>query len=329
MRRRDFLGVLGVLSCSGALSAEAPRNEHVRRIGVLMNQSPEDPRLKSRAAAFVEELGRLGWHDSETVRIDYRWAEGDGERVRALAAELVALAPDVILAIGGFGVGPLMQATGTIPIVFVSVADPVGSGFVTSLARPGGNVTGFANFEYGISAKWLELLKQMAPSVVRAAVLHDPALVSGAGLLDAVQSAAPSLGVELSPISAGDGGEIEQALAAFAARPSGGLVVTPNAAVILHRDLIIGLTEQHRLPAIYPYSVFAKAGGLMSYGPDTMEQYPRAAGYVDRIFRGESVSDLPVQAPTRYELAINVRTASTLGLEVPANLLVLADEVIE
>jgi putative tryptophan/tyrosine transport system substrate-binding protein len=261
------------------------------------------------------------------VRIDFRWAVGDVDRNRRNAAELVALAPDVILASGSFGVGQLQQATRTVPIVFVNVIDPVGGGFVESLARPGGNATGFANFEYGISGKWLELLKEIAPRVTRAAVLRDPSRASGSGQLGALQSAAPPFGVELSPVGLRDAGEIERAITAFARGSNGSLIVTSGTSSIVHRKLIITLAARHRLPAVYPYRFYVSEGGLISYGPDHVEQYRLAAGYVDRILTGEKPADLPVQAPTRYETVLNLRTAKALGLEVPPTLLARADEV--
>jgi len=311
------------------LGARAQQPAGMRRIGVLMNATPDDLPSQASAAVFVQELHRLGWTDRRNVQIEFRWAGSDASRVRRYAAELVALAPAVILAIGGFGVGPLQHETRTIPIVFVSVADPVGSGFVTSLARPGGNTTGFANFEYGISAKWLELLKQIAPGVTRVAVLRDPALPAGSGLLGAMQSVAPSFGVDVSPIGANDAGEIESTVAAFARGTDGGLIATPNPAVLVHRELIITLAARHRLPTIYPFRFFVADGGLISYGPDTKDQYRHAAGYVDRILKGEKPADLPVQTPTKYELVINLKTATALGLTVPQSLLARADEVIE
>ncbi len=263
------------------------------------------------------------------VQIEYRWASGDGDRSRKNAAEMVALAPDVILATGGVSVGPLLQVSRTLPIVFVQVTDPVGAGYVESLARPGGNATGFIPFEFGTSGKWLELLKEIAPGVKRVAVLRDAALALGMGQLGAIQSVAPSFGVELRPIGVGDVNEIERGVAAFARDPNGALIVTVSPSAISHREKIIRLAEQHKLPAIYPYRFFATDGGLISYGPDTIEPYRRAAGYIDRILKGEKPADLPVQAPTRYELVINLKTAKALGLTVPDSVLARADEVIE
>jgi ABC-type uncharacterized transport system substrate-binding protein len=263
------------------------------------------------------------------VRIDYRWGGGDADNIRKHAAELAALAPDVILAAGGAITGPLLQATRTVPIVFVHVPDPVGAGFVDSLARPGGNATGFINFEYSVSAKWLELLKQIAPGVTRAAVLRDPVITSGTGQFGAIQSAAPSLGVEVSPVNVRDAGEIERAVAAFARSSNGGLIVTVSALAVVHRDLIITLAARHKLPAVYYERNFVADGGLISYGPDYLDQYRRAAGYVDRILKGEKPADLPVQAPTKYKLVINLKTAKALGITMPPTLLATADEVIE
>jgi putative ABC transport system substrate-binding protein len=277
----------------------------------------------------VQSLQQLGWTDGRNVRIDIRWGGGDAERHRRYAAELVALAPDVILASSSSAVGPLLQATRTIPIVFTAVTDPVGAGFVDSLARPGGNATGFTSFEYGNSGKWLELLKEIAPGVTRAAVLRDPAIAAGIGQLGAIESAAPSLGVEVSALNVRDAGEIERAFAAFARSSNGGLIVTSSALAFVHRELIITLAAQHKLPAVYNNRFFVIGGGLISYGPDRFDQFRLAAGYVDRILKGEKPADLPVQAPTKYELTINLKTARALGLGVPAILLARADEVIE
>ena len=301
----------------------------MRRIGVLMGLSADDPEGQARLAAFLQGLQQLGWTDGRNVRIDFRWGAGDADRFRRYAAELVALAPDVILASGSPAVGPLLQATRTVPIVFAPVADPVGAGFVDSLARPGGNATGFMLFEYGIGAKWLELLKEIAPGVTRVAVLRDPAIASGIGQFGAIQAVAPSLGVEVSPVNVRDAGEIERAVAAFARGPNSGLIVTGSALAVVHRDLIITLAARHKLPAVYFERYFVAGGGLLSYGPDFVDQYRRAAGYVDRILKGEKPADLPVQAPTKYELVINLKTAKALGLDVPPTLLARADEVIE
>jgi putative tryptophan/tyrosine transport system substrate-binding protein len=301
----------------------------MRRIGVLNNLSEDDPEGRERMAAFLQSLQQLGWSDGRNVKIDYRWGANDADRVRRYAAELVALAPDVILTAGTLSVAVLQQATRTVPIVFGSVIDPVGAGFVETLARPGANITGFTVFEYGISPKWLELLKQIAPHVTRAAVLRDPSVASGTGQLGALQGAAPSFGLELRPIDVRDAGDIERSVAAFARTSNGGLIVTGSTLATSHRDLIVKLAARHRLPAVYPARYFVSSGGLISYGPDRVEQYHRAAGYVDRILKGEKPADLPVQAPTKYELAINLKAAKALGLIVPPSLLAQADAVIE
>jgi putative ABC transport system substrate-binding protein len=283
----------------------------------------------ARVGAFLQGLQQLGWTDGRNVRIDYRMTAGDAAASRKYAEELVALAPEVILAYGGSTVAPLLQATRTVPIVFVGVVDPVGGGFVASLARPGRNATGFTNQEYGMSAKWLELLKQIAPRVTRVAVMRDPSLTSGTAMLAAIQAVAPSFGVELSPIDVRDAGEIERAVTAFAIGSNDGLILGGNPAGTAHRELIITLAAKHRLPAVYPFRYYITGGGLMSYGPDSIDQCRRAAGYVDRILKGEKPADLPVQAPTKYELAINLKTAKALGLTVPPSLIAIADEVIE
>jgi putative ABC transport system substrate-binding protein len=301
----------------------------MRRIGVLMTLSEDDPEVRERMEAFLQSLQQLGWTDGRNTKIDYRWAANDANLVRKYAAELVALAPDVILTGGTLSVAVLQQATRTVPIVFGSVVDPVGAGFVETLARPGGNITGFTVFEYGISPKWLELLKQIAPKVTRVAVLRDPTVASGTGQLGAIQSAAPSFGLELRPIDARDAGNIERSVADFARTSNSGLIVTASTVATSHRDLIIKLAARHRLPAVYPARYFVGSGGLISYGPNRVEQYHLAAGYVDRILRGEKPADLPVQAPTKYELVINLKTAKTLGLIVPPTVLAQADAVIE
>jgi putative tryptophan/tyrosine transport system substrate-binding protein len=327
MRRREFIGLLGS-AAAWPLAARAQQPERMPRIGVLVSAA-DDPESRARITAFVEGLKELGWTDGRNIRIDTLWGAGDPDLFRRHAAELVALAPDVILVSGGSGMGPMLQATRTVPIVFVQVTDPVGAGFVDSLARPGGNATGFTHFEYGISAKWLELLKQIAPGVTRAAVLRDPAIASGIGQFAVIQSVAPPLGVELTPVNVRDAGEIERAVTAFARGSNGGLIVTASALVVVHRHLIITLAARHSLPAIFPFRFHVTGGGLMSYGPETIHPHWRAASYVDRILKGEKPADLPVQAPTKYELVINLKTANALGLEVPASLLALADEVIE
>ena len=302
----------------------------MRRIGVLTSgAAADDPDGQVRSAAFVRGLQQLGWTDGRNIRIDYRWGAGDADNMRKYAAELVALAPDVILASGTASVAPLLQATRTVPIVFVQVTDPVGAGFVDSLAHPGGNATGFLLFEYAISAKWLELLKEIAPRVSRAGVIRDPAQTAGTGQFGVIQSVAPSLGMDVSAINLRDAPEIERGIAAFARSANGGLILTSSALSVVHRDLIVTLAARHKLPAVYYRRQFVTGGGLISYGPDVAEQNRRAAGYVDRILKGEKPADLPVQAPTKYELLVNLKTAKALGLTVPASLLARADEVIE
>jgi ABC-type uncharacterized transport system substrate-binding protein len=328
VKRREFITLIGGMA-AWPLATRAQQDGRIRRVGVLMHLAADDPEGQARIAAFTQGLQELRWTIGRNVRIDYRWAAGDAERGRKYAAELVALAPGVILAAGGAVVAPLLQASRTVPIVFVQTPDPVGAGFVASLARPGGNATGFTIFEFGMGGKWLELLKQIAPGVKRVAVLRDAALAAGTGQLGAIQSVAPSFGVELSPIDVRDAGEIERAVTAFARSPNDGLLVTGSALATVHRDLIVALAARHRLPAVYPARYFVTAGGLFSYGPDTMDPYRQVAGYVDRILKGEKPADLPVQAPTKYELVINLKTAKALGLDVPPTLLARADEVIE
>jgi ABC-type uncharacterized transport system substrate-binding protein len=289
----------------------------------------DDAQSMARIAAFLQGLQQLGWTDGQNVAIEYRWGAGDPERIRKFAAELVALAPDVILAVGAITVLPLQQVGRTVPIVFANVTDPVGAGIVANLARPGGNATGFTTFEYGISAKWLELLKQIVPRTTRAAVLRDPTIIASISQFAAIQSVAPSLGVELTPIDTRNAGDIERAVIAFAREPNAGLIVVTGTSAIIHRELIISLATRHRLPAVYPFRYYVTGGGLMSYGPDVIDFYRRAATYVDRILKGEKPADLPVQAPTKYELAINLKTARALGLDIPATVLARADEVIE
>ncbi|MGA7531384.1 MAG: ABC transporter substrate-binding protein, partial [Pseudolabrys sp.] len=306
------------------------QSDRVRRIGVLVAATADDGDYQARIAAFQQGLQQLGWSDGRNVHIDTRWATTKPDDIRRHAAELAALAPDVILAgTGTATVAPLLQATRTVPIVFAVVIDPVGAGFVESLARPGGNATGFTVFEYGMSGKWLELLKQIAPAVTRAAVLRDPTIASGIGQFAAVQAVAPSLGVDLSAVDVRDAGEIERAVTAFARSSNDGLIVTASALATRHRDLIIALAARLRLPAVYPYRFFVTIGGLISYGPDFVDQYRQAAGYVDRILKGENPAELPVQAATKYELAINLKTAKALGLTVPPAVLARAGEVIE
>ena len=329
IKRREFITLLGGAAATWPLAARAQQPERVRRIGVLINPAADDPEGQGRLAAFLQALALLGWIVDRNVRIDYRWAAGDPDRARRGAAELVALAPDVILAATTPGVTAVQQATRTVPIVFVTVIDPVSAGFVSTLARPGGNTTGFALFEYGTSAKWLELLKQIAPRVTRVAVVRDPTQVSGTGQLAAIQAVAPSFGVELSPVDVRDAGEIERAIATFARSPNGGLIVTASPAQAAQRKLIIEQAARLRLPAVYAFRYNVVDGGLISYGPDSIDPYRRAATYVDRILKGEKPADLPVQAPTKYETVLNLMTAKALGLTVPAEVLIRADEVIE
>jgi len=329
MRRRDFLGVLGSAAATGPLAAQAQERERARRIGVLLPAAPEDQESQLRLAAFHQGLALSGWTIGRNVRIDTRWATTSASEIRKHAGELIALGPDVILAHGSATVGPLLQMTRTVPIVFPVINDPVASGFVDSLARPGGNVTGFMTFEFGLGGKWLELLKQSAPGVKRVAVLRDAAVPSGFGQFGAIQSVASSFGVEVSPINTGDAGQIERAVASFARSPNGGLIVTAGVEAGRHRSLIVALAARHKLPAIYYTRPFVVAGGLLSYGTDMAEQYRRAASYVDRILKGEKPADLPVQAPTKFELVINLKAAKTLGLSMPPALLSQADEVIE
>ena len=329
MRRREFITLLAGAAAAWPLAARAQQGGRMRRVGVLQNLASDDPAEQARLMAFGQGLQELGWTIGRNVRIENRWSAGDPERIRRNTEEMVALAPDVILASGNAGVAPLLQATRTVPVVFVIVPDPVGAGFVDSLARPGGNATGFIAYEYGLSGKWLEVLKEIAPGVTRAAVIRDPALASGPGQFAAIQSIAPSLGVEVSPVNVRDAGEIERAITAFAHSPNGGLIVTGSALVGIHRHLIIALAARHKLPAVYVERTYVAAGGLVSYGSDFLDQYRRAASYVDRILKGEKPADLPVQAPTKYELVINLKTARALGIDVPPTLLARADEVIE
>ena len=302
----------------------------MRRIGVLMSAVESDPRELEYITAFAQGLAELGWIVGRNVRIEYRWGAGDLDRFRRYAAELVALSPDVVLASAGSIVGAFQQASRTVPIVFVTTIDPVGGGWVESLSRPGTNATGFASYEFSMSGKWLELLKEIAPGVKRVAVIRDPSVPAGSGGLAAIQTVAPSLSVELTPVGVRDAGEIERAITTFARGPNGGLImVGPPSSVQRHNDLIVALAARHRLPAIYPNSIFVISGGLMSYGPDPVDPYRRAAGYVDRILKGEKPADLPVQAPTKYELVVNLKTAKALGITVPQSLLSRADEVIE
>jgi ABC-type uncharacterized transport system substrate-binding protein len=329
MRRREFITLIVGAAAAWPLAARAQQPERVRRIGVLVGFAADDPAAQRRVLAFAQALAQLGWTDGRNARIEIRWSAGDPERIRRYAAELVALAPDVIVASGSAAVGSLLQATRTVPIVFVQLAEPVGAGFVETLARPGGNATGFMLYEYGIGGKWLELLKEIAPRVERVAFLQNPAIASGPGQFGAIQAAAPSLGVEVRPISVRDAGETERAITAFARSSNGGLIVAGGAPAALPRDVIIKLAARHRLPALYSDHAFVTDGGLIAYGPDRIDQYRRTADYVDRILKGEKPAELPVQAPTKYEMAINLKTAKALGLEIPSSVLARADEVIE
>ena len=326
--RRELLAALGSAVAAWPLAARAQQVERTRRIGVLTYIPADDAEGQARLAAFTQALSQLGWSEGRNLRIDARWANaGDVQRH---AAELVAAAPDVLVAATGAPtVASLLQATRTIPIVFAIVIDPVGAGFVASMAQPGGNATGFTTWEYSMSGKWLELLKEIAPGVTRAAVLRDPASASGTGQFGAVQIVAPALGVQVTPVDVRDAGEIERAVATFARGPNGGLIVTGSAGGIVHRELIAKAAARHKLPAVFPSRVYVTSGGLISYGPDLIDQFRRAAGYVDRILKGEKPGDLPVQAPTKYELVINLKTAKMLGLEIPPSVLARADEVIE
>jgi putative tryptophan/tyrosine transport system substrate-binding protein len=329
--RRQFIRLVGGAAAVWPLTARAQqRDERVRRIGLLINLAADDPESQARRAAFQQGLQQLGWTDGRNVRVIARWGAGDADQIRRSAAELVAIAPDVIVATSSPALAASQHATRTVPIVFTSVVDPVGGGFVDSLGQPGGNTTGFTLFEYGLSEKWLELLKQIAPSITRAALLRDAATPRiAAGQSAAIQAVAPSLGVELRPAVVRDAHEIERAVTTFAAGSNDGLVVTGSPLTAIHRDLIVALAAQHRLPAVYPFRYFTTRGGLISYGPDTIEPYRRAAGYVDRILRGEKLANLPVQAPAKYDLVINLKTAKSLDLRVPPTLLARANEVIE
>ena len=329
MRRRRFITLLGGVAVGWPLAARAQQGERVRRIGVLMSTAVDDPQDPARLAAFAQGLQELGWTIGRNLRIDYRWSASSPDNARKYAAELAALAPDVMLASGTIALAAVQQIRHTIPVVFVNLIDPVSGGFVESLARPGGNTTGFLLFEYGISGKWLELLKEIAPRVTRVAVLRDPTQSSGTGQLGAIQSAASQLGVEFRPVGARDAREIERGITDFGRGSNGGLIVTAGTQAREHRELIIGLAARHRLPAVYFNRLFVEAGGLISYGADTIDPLRRAANYVDRILKGEKPADLPVQAPTKFELIVNLKTAKALGLEVPPMLLARSDEVIE
>jgi putative tryptophan/tyrosine transport system substrate-binding protein len=329
MKRREFIALLGGAVAAWPRRAWPEQAQRMRRIGVFMNYAEDTPQSQARLASFSEELQKLGWTSSRNLQVEYRWGVADADHNRRNAAELVALAPDVLLASATAVTTALVQTTRTIPIVFVNVVDPVGAGFVQSMARPGGNATGFIPFEYGMGGKWLERLKQVAPGVRRVAVLQNPIVVSRSGQLGAIEALAPSLGVELSPFTVRDPGEIERAITRFAQAPNGGLIVVGAPSLETHHDVIVALAAQHRLPAVYPYRSYVTAGGLMCYGTDLVAQFRRAAGYVDRILKGEKPADLPVQAPTKYETMINLKTAKALGLTLPKTLLASADEVIE
>jgi putative ABC transport system substrate-binding protein len=330
MRRREFIALLtGAATAVWPLAAAAQQGERVRRIGVLLGATADESQFQAWLGAFLQELAILGWSIGRNMRIDTRWATSNASEIRRHAAELAAVAPDVILAHGGSTVGPMLQATRTVPIVFPVAVDPVGAGFVESLGRPGGNATGFLSLEYSLSAKWLELLKEIAPGVTRVAVLRDPAVSSGPAQFGVIQAVAPSLRMEVSPVNIRDGGETERAVAVSARSSNTGLIVTASAQAATHRELIVKMAARHKLPAIYYERHFAAAGGLISYGPDFVDQYRRAAGYVNRILKGEKAADLPVQAPTKYELVINLKTAKALGLSLPPALLARADEVLE
>jgi putative tryptophan/tyrosine transport system substrate-binding protein len=329
MKRRPFITLLGA-AAAWPLAARAQQSNRVRRVGLLMITAADDPAGQSYIAAFAQGMQQFGWELGGNLRLETRWGGGDTERFRKYATELVAIAPDVILATAASIVAYLQQASRTIPIVFVTTIDPVGSGLVASLARPGGNATGFTAFEFSLSAKLLELLKQAAPRVTRVAVIRDPTVPAGSGGFAAIQTVAPSFGVELFPVGVRDAGEIERDIAEFARVANGGLIVAgPPSSMLLHRDLVVSLAVSHRLPAVYASLGFVTAGGMISYGASQIDQYRRAAGYVDRILKGEKPADLPVQAPTKYELIINLKTAKALGLMVPDMLLARADEVIE
>jgi len=328
MRRREFITLIGGVT-AWPIFARAQQTDRVRRIGVLMNFAENDPAAQARLTVFLQALQQLGWTNGRSVRIDIRWSAGDPERNRRYAAELVALTPDAILASTTVSVAALLQATRAVPIVFVQVADPVGAGFIASLAKPGGNATGFTIYEYGMGAKWLEMLKEIAPRVTRAAIIRDSASVAEIAMFGAIQSVAPSLGMQLSPISLGNASEIEGGISTFAHEPNRGLIVVGSGAAFVHREQIIALAARYQLPAVYPDRGFITSGGLISYGPDRVDSYRRAAGYVNRILNGEKPADLPAQTPTKYEMVINLKTAKALGLSVPPGMQQRADEVIE
>ena len=332
MRRRDFVkAIIGSATGYGSFVARAqePTEKKLRRIGLLMAAAPADPEVGKRLAALQGELGKLGWVEGQNVTFETRWGAGDPERMRLAANELASLAPDLIIANGSSAMDAIQRATRTVPVLFVVVPDPIGAGYADSLAHPGGNATGFAQFEYGIGGKWLELLKEVAPVIKRAGIIRDPTITAGPGQFGAIQSVAPSLGVEVTPLSVRSAAEIERVINTFARNGNGGLIVTGSALAVVHRDLIIALAAKNKLPAVYFADYYVAAGGLVSYGPNLVDQYRQAASYVDRILKGEKPADLPVQAPTKYETAINLKTAKALGLTIPATLLARADKVIE
>jgi ABC-type uncharacterized transport system substrate-binding protein len=330
MQRREFITLLGGAAAAWPFSVRAQQPDRIKRVGWLAGGLAEnDPESKARRTAFVQSLRELGWTEGQNIQIDYRWGAGNADVTRKYAAELVALAPDVTLGIASQAVSALQQASRTIPIIFVLVPDPIGAGFVDSLARPGGNATGFTTFDYGFGGKWLELLKEIAPGVKRVAVIRDPTNPAGSGQWGAIQSMASSVGVELSSINSRATDEIERAIATFARQPNGGLIMTGSTTAAARRDALIALITRQKLPAVYPYRYYAESGGLASYGPDTIDQYRRAASYVDRVLKGEKPADLPVQASMKFELVINLKTAKTLGITVPPAILSRADEVIE
>jgi len=329
VRRREFITLIGGAAAAWPLAARAQQNEHVKRLGVLMTTAADDPESTRRVLALGQGLQQSGWIDGRNLRIEFRWAGGNADLSRKYAKELMALAPDVVMAVGTNTVAALQQVSRSVPIVFVGVTDPVAFGLVASLARPGGNTTGFTLIDYSFSAKWVELIKEIAPRVTRVAVIRDPAIMTGIGQVAAMQAVAPSLGVELTALVVRDAAEIERAITTFARTPNGGFIVPALGQGIAHRALIISLAARHRLPAVYPYRYQVTDGGLISYGPNTSDQYRLAAGYIDRILKGEKPSDLPVQNPTKTEMVINLKTAKALGLTVPPSLLARADEVIE
>jgi putative ABC transport system substrate-binding protein len=329
MKRREFITLLAGAAATWPLAARAQQPERMQRIGVIVPSTTDDQEYQSRVAVLLQRLGQLGWNVGRNVHIEIRWSGGDPEIIRRHAGEVLEFAPHVIFVNGSQPLGVLQKMTQTVPLVFAAVVDPVGAGYVASLARPGANVTGFINYEYSLTAKWVELLKEIAPGVKRVAVLRDPSVAAGSGQFGVIQAMGTALGLEVSPIDPRQPAEIERAITEFARVPNGALITTPTAFVTNHRELIIALATRHRLPAVYPLRIFVPSGGLISYGPDVADQYRRAAGYVDRILKGEKAADLPVQAPTRYETVINLKTAKALGLDIPATVLARADEVIE